>query len=121
MDFSSSAQFYVFTGVISFLAAAAILAFYLLRTQQYESNAVIPVIDLAVTGLLALFWFAGTCAFALTVSDLKFYTNPKYLEKHIYICRDDLAECETVDTGNWATLNISLVSTLAYQVMLIGF
>ena len=59
IDFSSSAQFYVATGVLSFLYAAAILAFYLLKTEQYATNPLLPVIDLGVTGVLTVFWFAG--------------------------------------------------------------
>lgn len=59
IDFSSSAQFFVFTSVISFLYAVAILGFYLLKTDQYASNPLLPVVDLGITGVLAIFWFAG--------------------------------------------------------------
>lgn len=109
MDFSSSAQFFVATGVLAFLYAGAAVGLYLTKSTQYATNPLLPVIDLAVTGLLALFWVAGSCAWALGVSDLKYYTHPRYLSEHIYVCNDRSADCSTVDPGNWATLNISLL------------
>lgn len=110
MDFSSSAQFFVATGVLAFLYAGATIFVYLTKSQQYMMNPLVPVVDLAGTCLLALFWVAGSCAWALGVSDIKYYTHPRYLSEHIYVCNDRSADCSTVDPGNWATLNISLLS-----------
>ena len=109
MDFSSSAQFFVATGVLAFLYSAAALGLYLTKSDKYVTNPLIPVIDLGITGLLSLFWVAGACAWAMGVSDLKHYTHPRYLKEHIYICKDVSADCSVVDLGNWATLNISLL------------
>ena len=109
MDFSTSAQFFVATGVLAFLYAGAAIGLYLTKSVQYATNPLLPVIDLAVTGLLALFWVAGSCAWALGVSDLKYYTHPRYLKEHVYVCNDKSADCSTLDPGNWATLNISLL------------
>ena len=109
MDFSSSAQFFVATGVLAFLYAGAAFGLYLTKSTQYATNPLLPVIDLAATGLLALFWVAGSCAWALGVSDLKFYTHPRYLSEHIYVCNDRTAVCSTIDPGHWAPLNISLL------------
>ena len=109
MDFSSSAQFFVATGVLGFLYAAASAGLYLTKSIQYATNPLLPVVDLAITGLLSLFWIAGSCAWALGVSDLKYYTHPRYLKEHIYICNDSAADCSIIDPGNWAPLNISLL------------
>lgn len=109
MDFSSSAQFFVATGVLAFLYAGSAIGLYLTKSTQYATNPLLPVIDLAATGLLALFWVAGSCAWALGVSDLKYYTHPRYLSEHIYVCNDRSADCSTVNPGNWASLNISLL------------
>lgn len=109
MDFSSSAQFFVATGVLAFLYAGAAIGLYMTKSIQYATNPLLPVIDLAVTALLALFWVAGSCAWALGVSDLRYYTHPRYLREHIYVCNDRSADCSPLDTGNWATLNISLL------------
>lgn len=110
MDFSSSAQFFVATGVLGLLYSGAALGLYLTKTPQYMTNPLLPVIDLGVTGLLALFWVAGSAAWALGVSDLKYYTHPKYLAKYIYICKDVESDCAVIDLGNWAPLNISLLT-----------
>lgn len=110
MDFSSSARFFVATGVLGFLYSGAALGLYLTKSQQYMTNPLLPVIDLAVTGLLALFWISGSAAWALGVSDIKYYTHPKYLSDHIYICKDRSSDCAVLDLGNWATLNISLLT-----------
>jgi hypothetical protein len=110
MDFASSAQFFVATGILGFLYSGAALGLYLTKSPQYASNPLIPVIDLGITGLLALFWIAGSAAWALGVSDIKYYTHPNYLSKHIYICKDPSADCSTLDLGNWATLNISILT-----------
>lgn len=110
MDFSSSAQFFVATGVLALLYCGGAIFVYLTKGTQYAMNPLLPVVDLAGTGLLALFWVAGSCAWALGVSDLKYYTHPRYLSEHIYVCNDRSADCSTVDPGNWATLNISLLS-----------
>ncbi|KAI1290810.1 Synaptophysin-like protein 1 [Halotydeus destructor] len=110
IDFSGSAQLYVTTGVLSFLYAGAALGFYLVKTQHYESNPLLPVIDLGITALFTFFWLLGTLFWAVNVSDLKYYTNPKYLKKHIFICQATSGvDCSTLDIGNWAALNISLV------------
>lgn len=109
MDFSSSAHFFVFTGVLATIFSVAALGFYLTKNDKYITNPLVPVVDLGVTGLLTLFWIAGSCAWFMGVSDLKHYTKPKYLKDHIYICKDLSADCSTVDLGNWATLNISLL------------
>lgn len=110
IDFSSSAQFFVTTGVLSALYSIGSLTFYLISYQHYENNPLIPVIDLAITGILSLFWFAGSSAWATNVSDLKHYTNPLTWMKYIVICKS--AFCETSKQANWSTLNVSLVSTM---------
>lgn len=109
MDFSSSAQFFVATGVLSLLYSGAAVVFYATKGQQYATNPLLPVIDLAFTGLLALFWIAGSSAWTLGVSDLKHYTNPRYLKNYIYICKDERSDCSPLELGNYAPLNISLL------------
>jgi len=110
MDFTSSAQFFVATGVLGFLYAGAALGIYLAKSQQYATNPLLPVVDLGVTGVLTVFWVAGAAAWALGVSDIKYYTHPKYLSQHIFVCRDKSADCAVIDLGNWATLNISILT-----------
>ena len=110
MDFSSSARFFVTTGVLCMLYCAGALAFYLISAPIYATNPLIPVLDLVATGIFTVFWFAGSCAWAAGVSDLKYYTNPGTYQKHIKVCFDQQAACSTKQLCNWASLNVSLVS-----------
>lgn len=112
MDFSSSAQFYVATGVLSFLYTLACLVLYIFGTRHYESNPLIPVIDLAATGILTIFWLSGACAWAAGVSDVKYYTKPEYLWNKLDFCNQTLnknGRCLEDNPGKWASLNISLI------------
>lgn len=110
MDFSSSARFFVATGVLCMLFCAGALAFYMVSASVYATNPLIPVLDLVATGIFTVFWFAGSCAWAAGVSDLKYYTNPGTYKKHIKVCVDQTAACSTKQLCNWASLNVSLVS-----------
>lgn len=109
MEFASSAQFFVATGVLSFLYTIGSLFFYLFYSKHYETNPLLPVMDLVATAILTLFWLAGSCAWAAGVSDIKYYTNPSYLATLINICKDPDSVCDTQNPGKWASLNISLV------------
>jgi len=113
MDFSSSAQFYVATGVLSFLCTLACLVIYIFGTRYYETNPLIPVIDLAATGILTIFWLSGACAWAAGVSDVKYYTKPETLWKRLEFCdsnKNPEGNCIVDSPGKWTALNISLVS-----------
>jgi hypothetical protein len=113
MDFSSSAQFYVATGVLSFLYTLACLVIYIFGTRYYETNPLIPVIDLVATGILTIFWLSGACAWAAGVSDVKFYTKPETLWKRFEFCnpsKNPEGNCMPDNPGKWTPLNISLVS-----------
>ena len=109
MDFSSSPKFFVTTGVLCMMYCVGALAFYVLSANVYSTNPLLPVIDLIVTGIFTIFWFAGSCAWAAGVSDLKYYTNPAYLRQYIPVCKDR-DYCDTNKVANWSSLNISLVS-----------
>lgn len=112
MEFSSSAQFYVATGVLSFLYTIACLVLYIFGTRHYETNPLIPVIDLVASGVLAIFWLSGACAWAAGVSDVKYYTDPKHLWSKLDFCKQNQTSpenCIEDSPGKWASLNISLI------------
>lgn len=118
MDFSSSAQFFVATGVLCFLYTIVCLAVYICVAQLYETNPMYPVGDLLITGIFSIFWLAGASAWAANVSDLKYYTGPRYLISHLSHCNQTVAiksvnykyDCFPDSPGKWSTLYISLVS-----------
>ena len=114
MDFASSAQFFVATGVLSFLYSTAALVLYIFGSRHYETNPLLPVIDLAITGVLTLFWLSGSSAWAAGVSDVKYYTKATYLWSKMEFCsvnpfEDDIQYCAETNPGKFTSLNISLV------------
>ncbi|KAL3179276.1 hypothetical protein MRX96_038178 [Rhipicephalus microplus] len=111
-NFASNAEFFVATGVLSFLYCVGILGIYLFSSKMYAENQTVPIVDLGLTALMSLFWFAGSCAWAQGVRDVKYYMSPDNIIKWpaIGICRDiDKARCEQEASGSFATLNVSLI------------
>jgi hypothetical protein len=108
-DFSNAAEFFVATGVLSFLYTIIILVVYIFFHQTYAQNNKIPVIDLGVSVILSVFWLAGSSAWAQGVSDLKYYLHPDTIFKILYVCSQEGNECETVEDGSYGTLNASLI------------
>lgn len=110
-SFSSSAQFFVFTGVVSFLYILAILAIYLLYWPNYENDARFANADFLVTALLGLFWFIGSCAWASGVRGLKSVTDSSSLKDIIAkVPPCNKTSCELDASWNYASLNVSLIA-----------
>lgn len=107
-DFSGNAEFFVATGVLSFLYSVFICVLYVFAHGLYSTNPVTPIIDLGATGVLAIFWLAGSSAWSQGVSDLKYYTNPSNFFEYLDICKNPTV-CKTVSSGNFASLNVSLI------------
>jgi hypothetical protein len=111
INYSSSPQFYVATGVMSSLYALGLLIVYVYWTQKYETNPLIPAIDLVATGILTIFWFSGACAWAAGVSNVKNFVKPETLIGKTNFCHGTkLGTCTAGSPGKWASLTISLVS-----------
>ncbi|KAL1422879.1 hypothetical protein MTO96_021609 [Rhipicephalus appendiculatus] len=111
-NFASNAEFFVATGVLSFLYCVGILGIYLFSSKMYAENQTVPIVDLGLTALMSLFWFAGSCAWAQGVRDVKYYMSPDNIIKWpaIGICKDlDNAICKSESSGSFATLNVSLI------------
>ncbi|KAH9400296.1 hypothetical protein TYRP_001857 [Tyrophagus putrescentiae] len=113
IDFSSSAQFFVATGVLCFLYTIGSEFVYVAQAQYYETNPFFPVVDLLVTGIFAIFWLAGASAWATNVSDIKHYTGPRHLIDQLANCNKTVADftynCFPESPGKWSTLYISLI------------
>ena len=91
------------------------------RIAQAESDIIVMLLisypqDFVVSIVLTLFWLIGSSAWAAGVSDLKMYTDPD--DGSIF---EDLVECQkqgdkypcaTDSEGNFASLNVSIVSGL---------
>ncbi|KFM77524.1 Synaptophysin-like protein 2, partial [Stegodyphus mimosarum] len=85
-DFSNAAEFYVATGVLSFLYALTILVVYICFHQSYANNTKLPLMDLVITVILSVFWLAGSSAWAQGVIDLKFYLRPATMFTFLLLC-----------------------------------
>ncbi|UXI22445.1 branched chain alpha-keto acid dehydrogenase [Sarcoptes scabiei] len=113
IDFSSSAKFFVTTGVFSFIYTICCLYVYIKLWHLYETNPFFPVVDLAITTVFSIFWLAGASAWAINVSDLKHYTGPRYLIQQLDHCNKTLSEieydCFSESPGKWSPLYISLI------------
>jgi len=108
-NLSSNPEFFVACGVMSFMFCVAVVALYVFRTAIYQTNTTIPILDLGVTGVLTIFWFAGSCAWAQGVSDIKYYMDPNQIIKRIPVCANLVANCDPKKYGDYASLNISVL------------
>ncbi|XP_022234944.1 synaptophysin-like protein 1 [Limulus polyphemus] len=61
-DFSSSAEFFVATGVLAFLFSLAVLIIYIFFWSLYSNKQFLPIIDLVVSLVLTIFWLAASSA-----------------------------------------------------------
>jgi hypothetical protein len=73
----SSAQFFVFVGVMSFLYSFAFIIIYVFFRHKYNNIVYFPLVDFGFTVIFALFWFCGSIAWAKAVDDIQSYTNPE--------------------------------------------
>lgn len=74
-NIKSSAEWFVFVGVISFLYSLAMLVIYVFMKHKYDNNIYLPLTDFVVTVLFALFWFIADIAWAKAISDIQYHTN----------------------------------------------
>lgn len=72
----SSAQFFVFTGVTAFLYSLFMGVVYVFFRQKYSNMVFFSLIDFGVTCIFAIFWFAGSIAWAKAINDIQYYSNP---------------------------------------------
>lgn len=109
--YTSSSQFFVFTGIISLLYILAILAVYLKLWSMYESDPRYAMADFGITAVIALFWFCGSVAWWSGVDGLKDITSVSALTsliKKVPPC--NINDCQLSASWNYASLNVSLIA-----------
>ncbi|KAG8199516.1 hypothetical protein JTE90_009362 [Oedothorax gibbosus] len=118
-DLSNASEFFVATGVISFLYTLVILVVYIFFHQTYTNNTKIPVVDLGMTTMLTVFWMGGSSAWAQGVADLKSYLHPDTVFKFLIICtsNDEAKACRTDEDGSFGLLNGSLILGFANFIL----
>lgn len=70
-DFSSDAQFFVFTGVLSFLYSMFSVLVYMDMIKLGQESKALAKADFMISALVAMFWLAGSAAWANGLSQLK--------------------------------------------------
>ncbi|KRY23401.1 Synaptophysin [Trichinella patagoniensis] len=123
----SQSQFFVCTGVLSFLYIIGVLYVYLFQLEKYESDHRWPLLasspsccssttDFVVTAVLAVFWFIASCAWASGVNVIKGLTDFSMI-KNMFVnsvnpCKDK-ESCHFTPHWNYAALNVSLIAGFA--------
>lgn len=116
-DFSSDSQFFVFTGVVTWLYCTASLAVYVFFAKLYEDEQKkAPMIDLCVTGILAVFWLAGSSAWANSLNGLKNAANSANWVSSSQIggpcfsfMQEEVDSCNPTFTGSFGGANVSCI------------
>ena len=117
----SSAEFYVFVGVIVFLYCLAALVLYLLFDEVYRSNTNISTADFIISVVLTLFWLIGSSAWAQGIVNLKYYTD--FAECGQWDNVDDCQKpnsCLQTVFPDFASLNVSVIFGFLNMVVWAG-
>jgi hypothetical protein len=105
-DFSSDAQFFVATGVISMLYCIGITAVYIMFDEIYQANVALPKFDFLLTVLLAVFWLSGSAAWANGLTGLGAVTKYEAISSLNY-CNNNA--CLGLSSESLSTLTISVI------------
>ncbi|THD22918.1 Synaptophysin [Fasciola hepatica] len=109
-DFSSSAQFFVFSGVMVFLLCVIITGLYVLYDDRYKTDPRASQGDFIFSIIVAILWFIASAAWADGVQQFKFYTQPSRIFNELQ-CTDPKSYpfCIPLDYPTYGGLNASLV------------
>jgi len=94
----SDAQFFVTTGVLSFLYATGLIAVFLLADKSYTENNRAPVIDFFISVIFAVFWLSGSSAWASGLSAVRVGADPLNWQTVIG-GTEDVRVCDLLKTG----------------------
>jgi len=93
-NFSSDAEFFVFTGVIAWLYCFVSLAVYVLFNHLYvDQQKNLPKVDFVITAMLGMFWLAGSAAWANGLNGLKNVCSG--LSVAAMLCQNNAVECSS--------------------------
>ncbi|OWF41540.1 synaptophysin-like protein 1 [Mizuhopecten yessoensis] len=105
---ASSAEFYVFVGVIVFLYCMAALILYIFFDEQYRKNNLYSIGDFVVSCVLTALWLISSAAWAQGLVNLKYDTDlgDSDLYRRIPDC---VYGCVQDGMPNYASLNVSII------------
>jgi hypothetical protein len=116
----SSAQFFVFVGVMSFLYSIAFTIIYIFFRHKYNNIVYFSLIDFGCTLIFAIFWFAGSIAWAKAVSDIQTYTNPDNYIASIPATCPGQDQCYPVYYPTYANIIVSCILGFGNLVLWVG-
>ena len=96
-DIKPSAEFFVFTGVTAMLLSLAFAVMYVLMDRQYRNDERFPIIDLVITVIWAIFWIAGSSAWAQGVTNIRSLTSYDNVVAQLSACSSSgcsLVQCK---------------------------
>lgn len=107
-DYSSSSQFYVFVGVLTFLLSFGMILLYTLFVEYYSANDNIRKADFIGSIVVTILWFIASIVWADGVEQLKRYSGGQvWLHEIDKFCSQ--RNCTVASSATYAGLNISLV------------
>lgn len=125
IDKSTTAEFYVTTGVLAFLYSLAAIFVYVFLDTLYLNAPILPFFDLVATGILTLFWFLGWCSWVAQWGNVKefYYNLPGIVCGELTLKEDPLVhtlECNNIGDVKFAKLTISLIFGFANIILWAG-
>lgn len=110
LNIISSAQFFVFTGVMAFLYSLVFIIIYVFFKHKYDNIIYLPLIDFAATCLFTLFWFAGSIAWAKAVGDIQNLTSPStIIAAQVKACGKSTTTCEPNAYPGYGNIVVSCI------------
>lgn len=113
-NIKSSAEFFVFLGVMAFLYSLVMLIIYIFMKHKYDNIVYLPLIDFVVTVLFAICWFASDIAWAKAISDIQYHTNTDNLIRSLTtMCpangSSKALDCQSYKYASYGSIIISCI------------
>ncbi|XP_056000526.1 synaptophysin-like isoform X4 [Ostrea edulis] len=105
----SSAEFYVFFGVMVFLYCMAALIVYLFFEELYRRSNLWAIVDFVISAVITLLWLISSAAWAQGLVDLKYFTDFKECGLFGRIPECKTVNCVQVDFPKFGSLNASVI------------
>ncbi|XP_062607796.1 synaptophysin-like [Saccostrea cucullata] len=117
----SSAEFYVFFGVMVFLYCMAALVVYLFFEELYRRSNVWAIVDFVISAVITLLWLIASSAWAQGLVNLKYYTDFKDsgMFERLPECKAGVG-CVQTATPNFGSLNASVIFGFLNMVVWAG-